>query len=69
MTCYTDKDNGTENFRGGHISLFSPVEIFKVLHSLLDDNVDFQVEEAEKEHRNEVEEDDSLDHVSHDVFS
>ena len=68
MTCYTDKDYGTENFRCCHISLFPPVEIFKILHSLLDDIVDFQVEEGQEKHRDEVEQDHSFDHVSHDVL-
>ena len=68
MTCYTDKDNGTENFRGGHISLFSPVEIFKVLHSLLDNVVNFQVEEGEEKHWEDVEQNHRLHHVDRDVL-
>ena len=69
MTCHTDEDNGTENFRCFHISFFPSVEIFRISHFLLNDIVDFPVEECEKEHGEEVEQDHSLDHVTHDVFS
>ena len=68
MTGYADEDNGAENFRCGHISLFPAVEIFKVLHPLLDNMVDFQVEEGEEEHWEDVEEDHGLYHVSRDVL-
>ena len=68
MTCYADEDDGTENFGRCHISLFPSVEIFKVLHPVLYHIVDFQVEEGEHEHGENVEEDHSLDHVSRDVF-
>ena len=68
MTRYADEDNGAENFRGRHISLFPAVEIFKVLHPLPNNVVDLQVEEGEEERWEDVEEDHGLDHVSRDVF-
>ena len=68
MTCYTDEDYGTENFRSCHITLFPSVEIFKVLHPVLHHIVDFQVEEGQHGHGEDVEEDHSLDHVSRDVL-
>ena len=67
MTRYADEDNGAENFRGRHISLFPAVEIFKVLHPVLHHIVDFQVEEGEQEHREDVEQGHGLDHVGSDV--
>ena len=68
MTRYADENNGAENFRGCHIPFFPAVEIFKVLHPLLDDVVDLQVEEGEEERWEDVEQDHGLDHVCCDVL-
>ena len=67
MTSYTDKYNGTENFRCSDVSSFPSVEIVKVLHPLLHDIVYLQVEEGEQEHREDVEQGHGLDHVGSDI--
>lgn len=68
MTRDADEDDGTENFRRSYIPPLTAVEIFKVLHSLLDNVVDFQVEEGKEKHWEDVEQNHRLDHVDRDVL-